>query len=223
MFNQEPYNREKTIEWIQSLQKDKMYAIQGVFYRVNILNLFNEEIPVPVSYINKLKSKTKFANFEVAYYHTIISHILNLDNLANVTSWILSHQNRDGGFGLGRSDILSTFYALESLNFIDPSLIKMDDNIMEFVQNCLTVDGGFTFIPDIYPPYIEPTWAGIKICEILNKNPLQSDKTINCIKSSKKKWWIPKNQNINGISELENTIKSLRTLKSLKYVKKITK
>jgi hypothetical protein len=218
MFNQEPYNREKTIEWIQSLQKDKMYAIQGVFYRVNILNLFNEEIPVPVSYINKLKSKTKFANFEVAYYHTIISHILNLDNLANVTSWILSHQNRDGGFGLGRSDILSTFYALESLNFIDPSLIKMDDNIMEFVQNCLTVDGGFTFIPDIYPPYIEPTWAGIKICEILNKNPLQSDKTIQFVLNLQNNNGGFRRSKYMGISELEYTFKSLSTLKSLNYV-----
>jgi hypothetical protein len=218
MFNQEPYNREKTIEWIQCLQKDKMYAIQGVFYRVNILNLFNEEIPVPVSYINKLKSKTKFANFEVAYYHTIISHILNLDNLANVTSWILSHQNRDGGFGLGRSDILSTFYALESLNFIDPSLIKMDDNIMEFVQNCLTVDGGFTFIPDIYPPYIEPTWAGIKICEILNKNPLQSDKTIQFVLNLQNNNGGFRRSKYMGISELEYTFKSLSTLKSLNYV-----
>jgi len=218
MFNQEPYNREKTIEWIQSLQKDKMYAIQGVFYRVNILNLFNEEIPVPASYINKLKSKTKFANFEVAYYHTIISHILNLDNLANVTSWILSHQNRDGGFGLGRSDILSTFYALESLNFIDPSLIKMDDNIMEFVQNCLTVDGGFTFIPDIYPPYIEPTWAGIKICEILNKNPLQSDKTIQFVLNLQNNNGGFRRSKYMGISELEYTFKSLSTLKSLNYV-----
>jgi len=218
MFNQEPYNREKTIEWIQSLQKDKMYAIQGVFYRVNILNLFNEEIPVPASYINKLKSKTEFANFEVAYYHTIISHILNLDNLANVTSWILSHQNKDAGFGLGRSDIVSTGYALESLNFIDSSLIKRDNKIMKFVHNCLAVDGGFTFIPDIYPPYIEPTWAGIKICEILNKNPLQIDKTVQFVLNLQNNNGGFRRSKYMGISELEYTFKSLSVLKSLNYV-----
>ena len=184
MFNDEPNNREYTINWIQKLQKDKMYSIQGVFYRVNILNIFNEEITVPKSYIEQLSSKTDFVTLEVAYYHTAISYILNLDNFENVTEWILSHQNEDGGFGLGRSDIVSTYYALESLNFIDSSLIKNDNQIMGFIHECLTDEGGFTFIPDIYPPYLEPTHAGMKICEILNKDAVQASVPIICFFSS---------------------------------------
>ena len=213
MFNDEPNNREDTINWIQKLQKDKMYGIQGVFYRVNILNIFNEEITVPKSYIEQLGSKTDFATLEVAYYHTSISHILNLDTFENVTEWILSHQNVDGGFGLGRSDIVSTYYALESLNFIDPSLIKNDNQIMGFIQKCLTGEGGFTFIPGIYPPYLEPTHAGIKICEILNKKPIDPDITVEFILNLQNNNGGFRRSKYMGISELEYTFKSLHVLK----------
>lgn len=215
MFNDEPYNKGDTINWIQKLQKDKMYGIQGVFYRVNILNIFNEEITVPKSYIKQLNSKTEFATLEVAYYHTAISHILKLDNFDNAMDWILSHQNEDGGFGLDRSDIVSTYYALESLNFIDPSLIKRDGLIMELIQKCLTKEGGFTFIPGIYPPYLEPTYAGIKICEILNKKPLDSDITAEFILNLQNNNGGFRRSKYMGISELEYTFKSLYILKNV--------
>ncbi|BDZ71381.1 prenyltransferase/squalene oxidase repeat-containing protein [Methanobacterium petrolearium] len=218
MFNEEPYNKENTINWIQKLQKDRMYGISGVFYRLNILDIFNEEITVPESYITQLNSKTEFANFEVVYFHTIISYLLQLDNFCKVVDWILPHQNDDGGFGMGRSDIVSTYLALESLNLIDPSLIRMKNSIREFVGKCLTKEGGFTFIPDVYPPYIEPTYAGMKICEILNNQPIKPGVTGNFI------WSL---QNINGgfrrskymgISELEYTFKALHILKIIKQL-----
>ncbi len=163
MFNDEPNNKEQIIKWIQKLQKYRMYGIQGVFYRINILNMFNEEIIVLESYIARLNAQNEFANLEVAYYHTVISNILNLNNFSKVINGITSHQNEDEEFGIGRSDIVSTYYTVESLNLIDSSLIKMNYNITEFICECLTQEGGFTFIPDIYPPDLKPTYSGIRI------------------------------------------------------------
>jgi uncharacterized protein len=215
MFNIEPHNKEKTIEWIQKLQKDRMYGIKGVFYRLNILDIFDVKIEVPENYITKLNGKTEFGSLELSYYYAFISNILELDNLSKIADWILSHQNEDGGYGSHRSEISSTYYALETLNFIDPSLIKMKDSIIDFTQRCLTKEGGFTFIPDIYPPYLEPTYEGIRIQEILAKEPINHNKT---------KEFVQKLQNSNGgfrrskylgISELEYTFKSLYILKSI--------
>lgn len=216
MFKQEPNNKEQTIKWIQKLQKDRMYGIQGVFYRINILNIFNEEIMVPESFIARLNAQREFANLEVAYYHTMISNILGLDNFSKIINWITSHQNEDGGFGIGRSDIVSTYYAVESLNLLDSSLIKMKDEIIEFISECLTQEGGFTFIPDIYPPYLEPTYAGIRIQEILNFRPMNRDLTAKFILKLQNSNGGFRRSKYMGISELEYTFKSLNILKTVK-------
>ena len=122
MFNKEPYNKGKTINWIQKLQTNRMYGLKGVFYRLNILNSFDKETKVPEEYTKKLNTKTVFSSQKIAYYNTVISNILKLDNLNKIADWILSNQNNDGafgaGYGSGRSEIISTCYALESLNYI---------------------------------------------------------------------------------------------------------
>ena len=93
----------------------------------------------------------------------------------------------------------------------------MKDQINNFAQKCLTKEGGFTFIPDIYPPYLEPTYAGVRIQEILNINN----------KSKKPIQFAQKLQNNNGgfrrskymgISELEYTFKSLYIIKSMEEI-----
>jgi hypothetical protein len=158
MFNEEPNNKEKTINWVQKLQNDRMYRIKGVFYRLNILNSFDKEIKVPDGYIEKLNAKNKFSSQKVAYYYIVISNVLKLDNLNKIADWILSNQNNDGAFGSGRSEIISTYYALESLNYIDPSLIEMKDQINNFAQRCLTKRWIY-----IYTGYL-PTIPRTNIC-----------------------------------------------------------
>lgn len=217
MFDRDPFNKEKTIKWIQKLQNDRMFGIHGVFYRVNILDLFNKEIKVPESYVVRLKEKTDFVNLEAAYYHTIVFKLLEIDN-HDIVEWIMARQNDDGGFGSGRSDILSTYYAVESLNNIDPSLIKDAGPIIEYTKDCQSKEGGFTYIPDIYPPYLEPTYSGVRIHEIMG---IEIDNLENTMKFTQKL------QNRNGgfrrskyigISELEYTYRALYILKRLYYL-----
>lgn len=182
MFNKDPCNKEETIKWVEQLQKGRMYGIQGVFYRVNILNTFNRNIMMSEEYISRLNARTEFVSLKVAYYHAIISKILKLNNLTKITVWILFAQNEDGGFGSPKSDILKTYYAIEALKTIDISLINMKSEIIDFTRNCQTSDGEFTFVPGIYPPFIESIYTGVKIHEILDKQPDNPDKIVEFVK-----------------------------------------
>lgn len=213
LFNSEPYNKEKTIKWIRKLQKDRMFGIRGVFYRFNILKMYNQKIHVTPDYPQRLEIKNYFSSIEIAYYHSYLSKILKLDNLNKISDFILSHQNKDYGFGLERSDIISTYYALESLNDINPSLIRGRNRILEFTHNCLNKEGGYTFIPDIYPPYLEPTYAGIRINEILNNRPPNLDKTLDFIRKLQNSNGGFRRSQYMGISELEYTYRALYILK----------
>lgn len=215
MFNEDPYNKENTIRWIEELQKGRMFGIQGVFYRINILNSFERPINIPDEYISKLNLKTGFPSLKIAYYHLIISKILGLTNLSKMVEWILSHQNEDGGFGTNRSSIQSTYYALESLNCIDPSLIKMKDLIINYVYMCQTFDGGFSFVPNTYPAFIEQTYAGVRILEILGDKFQNRDNIIDFVCNLQNKNGGFRRSKYIGISELEYTFKSLYILKSL--------
>jgi hypothetical protein len=218
MFNEEPYNKVKTIEWIEELQKGRMYGLHGVFYRVNILNSFKQKIRFPTQSISKLNSKNDFSNMKIAYYYTILSKILKLKNLKKIAKWILAYQNVDGGFGVNRSDIQSTYYAMESLNCINPSLINNKNLISNYVYDCQTWDGGFAFIPDIYPPYIEPTYAGIRILEILDIKPKKQDKIVHFVQNLQNSNGGFRRSKYIGISELEYTFKGLYILKSISYL-----
>lgn len=218
MFDKEPYNKPKTIEWVEKLQKGRMYGIQGLFYRINVLNSFNREIIINDEYISRLNARTEFISLKVAYCHAMTSQILKLKNLPKIAVWILLAQNEDGGFGSHKSDILETYYALESLKTVGISLNNMKEDVIDFAQNCQTSDGGFTFIPDIYPPYIETIYAGIRIYEILDEKPENPDKTIKFVKRLQNKDGGFRRSKYIGISELEYTFKALYVLKSLSYL-----
>lgn len=195
-----------------------MYGIQGLFYRTSILNSFNRKIRIRDEYISRLNTRTEFVSLKIAYYHTIISKILKLNNLPKIAAWILLAQNEDGGFGSPKSDILETYYALESLKTIGMSLNNMKSEIIDFTQNCQTSDGGFTFVPGIYPPYIEPIYAGIRIHDLMDKSPEKQDKLVEFVKKLQNKDGGFRRSKYIGISELEYTFKALYVLKSLSYL-----
>jgi hypothetical protein len=218
MFGKEPFNIEKTIKWIEKLQKERIPGIYGVFYQLNILKFYNREINVEGKYKTGLNSKKDYASLKDAYYHTKVSQILGVKNLSKIAEWILLYQNEDGGFGKERSDIESTYYALESLNIINPILILKKGLIFNFLQNCKTAGGGFSFIPNVYPPYIEPTCAAIRIHEIIGKTSENPGKTIKFAENLQNGDGGFRRSKYMGISELEYTFKSLYIIKSLSTI-----
>ena len=217
MFKKYPLNLEKTIEWIENLQKDRMFGIYGVFYRLNILKLLKGKIIVPDSYIKRLKERKEFSSVKIAYYNLIISKILGLNNLDLITEWILTRQNSDGRFGENKSDIESTYYALAALKNVNPSLITMKNSIADFVRNCQVLDGGFAFNPQCYPPFIEPTYAGVRILDIIGKKIRDKEITLQFVLKLQNGNGGFRRSKYMGISELEYTFKSLYILKKLDY------
>ncbi|MFX1236814.1 MAG: ATP-binding cassette domain-containing protein, partial [Promethearchaeota archaeon] len=77
---------------------------------------------------------------------------LNLIDLNNLTHWIRSCQNADGGFGmflgLTYSDIISTYYALHIFYLFDTEPISKISAIT-FLKNAQNPDGSFSPMPTL--------------------------------------------------------------------------
>lgn len=207
----EPENMDKTIEWVEYLQRGRMFGLKGLFYRVNILKLLNREPELNEKYFERLRSKEKFPSMEMAFVHTSILKTLGYECYDNVSNWINSHQTKEGGFGVGKSDITQTCYAVESLNMIDPSLIHYEDNIIDFVNTC-TAGGVYVYKPQSYPPYVETVYSGVRINHILG-NVVEYDKILKFVENLQNPDGGFRRSPYIGISELEYTYKAIYILK----------
>lgn len=217
IFNEEPYNKNNTIRWIKKLNKGKIFGIKGVFYRLNSLKLFEMNTEIPDEYASKLMSKIAFNSLETAFLSTNILKIAGYNDLQDIADWILSFLNEEGGFGVSRSDIVSSYYAIESLNQINPSLITSKNKMIKFVEHCRAYNGVFCSTPINYPPYIETIFAGIRIHEIVNSKVKNPTEIINFVLNLRNKNGGFRRSKYMGISELEYTFKALYILKSLNY------
>lgn len=219
MLDKESYNKEKTIKWIENLQEGRQYGTRGIFYRVNILDSFKRIPYFPQKYVNRFLERYKTSNLEIIYLMTNVLRIVGVE-LPECNECVLAFKNEDGGFGRYRSDIMSTYYALETLNLINPILINSRDKILDFTANCQTDGGIFAYTPLSYPPYIESIYAGIRIYEILNY-PLEHwskrDEVINFVLELQNADGGFRRSYFMGISELEYVYRALYILKSLRY------
>lgn len=217
MLNEEPYNKKETIKWVENLNKGRLFGIKGIYYRLGALNLFDMKTEIPEEFASKLMSKIAVNSLETAFLSTNILKMTGYNDLHSIAEWILPFQKEDGGFGVKRSDVISTYYALESLNQIDPSLIKVKNRILNFAEQCKSYDGVFTSTPINYPPYVETIYAGIKIHEILEQKVKSPNKIIKFVLELQNKNGGFRRSKYIGISELEYTYRALYILKSLSY------
>jgi Uncharacterized protein conserved in archaea len=221
MLDDEPQNKENTIKWIENLQEGRQYGTRGIFYRVNILDSFKRSPNFPQKYVNRFLGRYRTSNLEIIYLMTTVLRVVGIELPDCINECVLAFQNEDGGFGRYRSDIMSTYYALETLNLINPDLINSQDKIMDFSTNCQTDEGIFAYTPLSYPPYIESIYAGIRIYEILNY-PLEHwsnrDEVINFVLKLQNADGGFRRSYFIGISELEYVYRALYILKSLNYI-----
>ncbi len=108
----------------------------GAFYQV-ILYLINSNI------------STIESTYWALYSLELIDGLNNIDHV-NLTHWMKSCQNPDGGFSLFigfHSDVISTYYGLEIFTDLLNSepLAKID--AIEFLKNSQTSDGSFLVLP----------------------------------------------------------------------------
>lgn len=140
------YNETATEQYITTLQNPDGGFKIGEDIQI-ITSLFGPIYEPIIGAINE-----NISVVESSYWAT--SSLQDLDALhlidrENLTKWILSAQNADGGFGifLGfHSDVISTHYGLElqRLLGVDP-LSKM--SAIEFLKGAQASDGGFQLIP----------------------------------------------------------------------------
>lgn len=107
--------------------------------------------------------------------------LIKYNDFNYIFEWIIGQQNDDGGFNLRGSDIQSTYYAIESLNCINKSLIKNKKDILDFITRCKTFEGVFAYTPISHPAYIESIYSGVKIFELLGKTPENKESIVDFV------------------------------------------
>ena len=216
----EPYNNENTIKWIENLQEGRQYGTRGIFYRLNILDVYKRNPKFAQKYVKRFIERYKTSNLEIIFLMTSILRIVGFEDTELIKKCVLSFQNEDGGFGKYRSDIMSTYYAMETLNLINHDFINSKEKIKDFTENCQTDEGIFAYTPLSYPPYIESIYAGIRIYEILEhplEQDLNRDELINFVLKLQNADGGFRRSYFIGISELEYVYRALYVLKSLNY------
>lgn len=221
ILSKEPKNLEKTLNWISYLQSGRTVGLKGVFYRLNILKSYDKELKVTERYKKMLAMRNEFSSMELAFLSTSVLKLTGHRNFENVKEWVLKQKKEDGGFGRNTSDIISTYYALEILNLVDPEFTNRDyfedirGDVVDFTAACQTSDGGFAYKPGSSPPYIEGVYAGIRIHEILDFKNEKLGKITDFIQKLQNSDGGFRRSKYMGISELEYTFRAIYILKSL--------
>ncbi|MHA1789471.1 MAG: prenyltransferase/squalene oxidase repeat-containing protein [Candidatus Helarchaeota archaeon] len=141
-----PPNINKSINWLKSLQNsdggfktyiDFTYLIQ--LYGP-LFGLINEEL------VNENISSVPATFFAVASLNILGS---NPNEIWNLTLWLKSLQNPDGGFAFtlgSKSEVISTYYTIQTFKYVGSSQDSRMSAI-EFLRNCQGSDGGFAPYP----------------------------------------------------------------------------
>ena len=140
------FNINKSINWLKSLQNsdggfktyiDFTYLIQ--LYGP-LFGLINEEL------VNENISSVPATFFAVASLNILGS---NPNEIWNLTLWLKSLQNPDGGFAFtlgSKSEVISTYYTIQTFKYVGSSQDSRMSAI-EFLRNCQGSDGGFAPYP----------------------------------------------------------------------------
>jgi len=121
---------------------------------------------------------------EVASEFQFLSMITELASMVSVeinhnktTSWLLSYQNRDGGFGAhGHSNLNSTYYAVASLCNLGYDVRSLKETL-GYVRSCEKPYGGFTIVPTSVNPYMEHVYYGISTLNLLGEHARYPEET----------------------------------------------
>ena len=192
-------NIEKTVKFVDDARLDSIYS---TYYVTKASLLTGKSIGAKLKkrLLLILNSKKYFGStdffsevsseFTTTLMALELAHLLQINiNTEEAANWLLTFRNDDGGFGTqGQSNINSTYYAVASMNLINPSLNDLHETA-KFVRACEKTYGGFTVIPINYAPYMEHTYYGVMTLDLLGEQSLYPAQTID---------WVLKCQRRNG-------------------------
>jgi len=214
----------KTVEWLHDFALDSHYSH---YYVAKALKLCGEKPHRSLKdfLLSLQSSKGELgtvdvyvevaSEFQFNFMITELARMVGVEiNREKMISWLLSYQNRDGGFGAHRhSNLNSTYHAVASLfNLGYP--IESLKKTLEYVRSCEKPSGGFTVVPRSSNPYMEHTYYGVSTLELLGEHARYPEKTAE---------FVLKCQNSNGgfarsdlgISTFEDTFYALSILQMI--------
>jgi hypothetical protein len=188
MLNEEIPSKTKTISYLHNIQRpDGMYDSVGVaFHAVKSLKLLNA-LPKNTAFTKQLFAvlrefkifKEIFGDeffsadydmtdspFKLAYQASKILYLLKEKIEKTDVLWLLP-ENKDGGFGIGHSDIVATYHAVATLHYGGYDVSKLKNTAL-FIEKCRTRDGGYALVPNSQPAYIETTYFAVATLKLLN-------------------------------------------------------
>ena len=187
-----PFPRvQETIKWLHDFGPDNHYSH---YYIAKALEICGEKPHTNLKdfllslQISRGELGTADAYVEVASEFQFTSMVTELANMIGVEissektiGWLLSYQNRDGGFGAHRhSNLNSTYHAVASL-FNLGYAVKSLKNTIEYVRSCEKPSGGFTVVPRSSIPFMEHIYYGVSTLELLNERVKYPEKTVELV------------------------------------------
>jgi len=181
-----PYHNEQTIQYLQSLQHgDGTYEslTQTYFILLSLKFLGSRPLHAPAGGIEVLANRilsftsthddTPRSLFHALYQLVALYEEMKFDWRENqresITQLLLAHHNRDGGFGIESSNLLSTFPAVAALRLLDHPLASA--RIEPFLRSCEHPVFGFTGKPETSLYFLEYLHAGLALCDEMSLRP----------------------------------------------------
>jgi len=218
-------NTEKTLRF---LDENRIDSIQSMHYTAKAQLLLNSEIKVGLrKEISDLLDSKKYFGSKAFFSDTSefgttlmaleLAELLEIKvSSKEIVEWILTFENKDGGFGPhGRSNIASTYHAISSLTLLK-SAYKKSGETLQFVRLCEKPFGGFTVIPMNLMAYMEYTYFGVMMLDLLGEKSKYPSQTIDWVLSCQKATG-GFSRSDTGIATFVDTYYALKILEKLGY------
>jgi hypothetical protein len=215
-------NVEATVEWLQRFPADNIYAY---YYVAKGLAIRGEQVSDEL--VNRVVTLRRphggygvtevgieaYSEFEATYRATEILRELHVQTDKEPTiQWLLGYLNTDGGFGVSRSNIISTFHAVASLHNLDYPVKKLDSTL-GYIRSCEKSRGGFTAVPEVTLPFLEDIHAGVSVLGLMGEECAYPEATRDLVLGMQNSNGGFRRSIMLGLSTFEDTYYALSILK----------
>ncbi|MCX8175236.1 MAG: hypothetical protein N3E51_03460 [Candidatus Micrarchaeota archaeon] len=97
-------------------------------------------------------------------------------------AWLVRCLQREGGFGAGRADVVSTYHALSAL-LCAGGFLPDPKKTADFVERCSVASGGYSMAAGGAPAFVETTFFALFSLAMLGEKPKSPEKHIRFIAS----------------------------------------
>lgn len=231
-----PFHDKKTVEFLYRLgEADRGFeSVNKAYYALNSLKIIGRDLPESASspvlrHIHKFSFSPDNLPPEITSMFKRLRHIVELASLLEIrmeeetrremTLFVLSFQNGDGGFGYTKSSLSDTAEALLILkNLCYPIETP---GVKQFIRRCENKISGFTEVPETSLSYIENVHDGLLSSVLVGYKPRYMDRCSDEAHSCQNGTGGFSRKSGTGIATLENSYYAVRSLQYIRGLKDI--